>query len=940
MRRLPWVLIIALAFSTVATAADIAFYIGQWNTDGWYSEQQFTDVETIIAQTGHLFRDVQQFDDDQFEAFGAWVDENTDDGELDIIWLNGCLPSVLYPYPNLEVDGSRIEEWLDGGNMVINVGDWFAYVSYETGSREPTNGEAGAANILDLSSGIIQNAGGTQVTVTGEGEEYLPSLGSGIITTDRPVALGAVDAPWEVAAEFASNGTQADPVVIRNTETGGYLAIINQASGGPGGWIDDRGLTCAEFIGNWVNSVVGLADPALASDPMPEDEAVDVLRDVVLGWAPGDHAVTHDVYFGTVFDDVNTASRDDPMGVLVSQDQSETTYDPDGLLDFGVTYYWRIDEVNGAPDNTIFKGETWSFTAEPMGYPIESVIASTTGIPMAGAVLENTVNGAGLNELDQHSITSSDMWVGVADGDIPLQFQYEFDRVYKMHEMLVWNYNVQFELILGFGLKDVTVEYSLDGAEWMTLGDVVVAQGTASSDYAANTAVAFDGVAAKYVRITVNTGHGMMGQFGLSEVRFLYIPAHAREPEPADGATNVSVNPALAWRAGRDSISHDVYVGTDPDALVLDGTVDVASYALDALDLDTLVYWRVDENQEVESWEGNLWSFTTQAYLVVDDFESYTDDEGSRIYQTWVDGYGVPANGSTVGHLQSPFAEQTIVKSGKQSMPLFYDNAGTSMSEAELTLSADWSASSIQGLTLSFHGDADNTGGQLYVKINGTKISYDGPASNLTQAGWNLWTIDLATVGNVSNVTSLIIGIEGAGANGEVYIDDVRLYPKILAYYTLPDITGPDDTVQGVPNDGDWPDGEHPGLAVDNDVNTKYLHRKGGAMSTGIQVTPAAGSTVVTGLTLTTANDVPTRDPITFELSGSNAGIDGPYTLIAAGDIVDFAGETDWPRFTKNETLITFDNDVAYAHYQIVFPTLRGESQTLMQIAEIELIGE
>ena len=111
-------------------------------------------------------------------------------------------------------------------------------------------------------------------------------------------------------------------------------------------------------------------------------------------------------------------------------------------------------------------------------------------------------------------------------------------------------------------------------------------------------------------------------------------------------------------------------------------------------------------------------------------------------------------------------------------------------------------------------------------------------------------------------------------------------------------------------------------------------------MATGIQVTPAVGATVVTGLTLTTANDASDRDPITFELSGSNAGIGGPYELIAAGDIVDLAGEAEWPRFSKNETLITFDNDVAYAHYQILFPTLRGESETLMQIAEIELIGE
>ena len=99
------------------------------------------------------------------------------------------------------------------------------------------------------------------------------------------------------------------------------------------------------------------------------------------------------------------------------------------------------------------------------------------------------------------------------------------------------------------------------------------------------------------------------------------------------------------------------------------------------------------------------------------------------------------------------------------------------------------------------------------------------------------------------------------------------------------------------------------------------------------------GSTVVTGLALTTANDDYGRDPVAFELSGSNAGIDGPYQLIAAGEIIDFAQETIWPRFTKNATPITFENSVAYRYYQIVFPSLRADNDGLMQIAEVELLS-
>jgi hypothetical protein len=174
---------------------------------------------------------------------------------------------------------------------------------------------------------------------------------------------------------------------------------------------------------------------------------------------------------------------------------------------------------------------------------------------------------------------------------------------------------------------------------------------------------------------------------------------------------------------------------------------------------------------------------------------------------------------------------------------------------------------------------------------------------------------------------------------GEVrYLSGARAMDDILG----PDITGPGDVVQGVPNDGDWPSNEHPALAIDDvvrsgDASSKYLHRKGGSMPTGIQVEPAIGPTIVTGLTLTTANDDYGRDPITYELSGSNESIDGPYELIAAGDIVDFAQEELWPRYTMNATPITFDNKVAYKYYQIVFPTLRDPASPLMQIAEIEL---
>jgi hypothetical protein len=187
-------------------------------------------------------------------------------------------------------------------------------------------------------------------------------------------------------------------------------------------------------------------------------------------------------------------------------------------------------------------------------------------------------------------------------------------------------------------------------------------------------------------------------------------------------------------------------------------------------------------------------------------------------------------------------------------------------------------------------------------------------------------------------------GAHNLTADGEQILRNII---AALVPAKLSDITAPGDIVVGVPyqpetdwNDVGWPPNENPSLCIDNNSGTKYLHFAGDIQSTGVQITPLDGPSVVTGITLTTANDAPERDPITYELYGSNGTIDGPYELIADGNVVDFAGEAAWPRYTINATPITFDNDKSYAHYQLMFPTVRDpEAQNSMQIAEIELLG-
>ncbi len=529
---------------------------------------------------------------------------------------------------------------------------------------------------------------------------------------------------------------------------------------------------------------------SVSSGPKPAQGATDVPRDATMSWTPGKKAQMHDVYMGTVFADVNNADRSNSLNVLVSKDQDATTYEP-GLLEFGRTYYWRIDDVN-TTNAKVYKGETWSFTVEPFAYPLpgNKITASASSSQDADSGPEKTVDGSGLVN-GQHSVDTKTMWLSGEGDPGSAWIRYDFDRLYKLHEMLVWNYNGP-SILGGYGLQNTTIEYSENGETWTVVPDAnELAQAPGEDGYESNSTVALNGVAAKSVRITANSNWGgpMFTQYGLSEVRFLCVPVAAREPSPADGAAGVAPQALLSWRAGREAASHQVYLGTKADDLALIATVAEPRYEV-SVDLGRSYMWKVVEVNEAQvptSWSSDVWSFSTADYLVVDDFESYNDEEGkgTRIYETWIDGWTDTANGgSRVGYENAPFAEQMIVHGGKQSMPLLYDNTGgAAYSEAELPVaSEDWTRAGVTTLVLYFHGAPANTGGQLYLKINNTKVSFSGDAAAINRPAWTQWNVDLAALGtNLKEVTALSIGIEGQGASGTLYVDDIRLYASAPA---------------------------------------------------------------------------------------------------------------------------------------------------------------
>jgi hypothetical protein len=278
----------------------------------------------------------------------------------------------------------------------------------------------------------------------------------------------------------------------------------------------------------WGDGVVDEKDLMVLMERLmtPAQRAADVPCDAVLSWASPEFVDSHDVYFGTSFEDVNNATRDDPCGVLVSEGHAMMTFDPEGLLEFGRPYYWRVDSIDvviGSLEPMIYRGPVLKFTTEAFAYPITTNIVAKASSSQPGMGPGNTVNGSGLDTNDGHSTDGSTMWLST--NAKPHWIQFEFDKVYALHQLWVWNSNQLVEPILGFGAKTVKVEYSVDGITWTTLEAVPeFARASGEPGYKPNTTVSFGGVLAKHVKLSIDANWGPVAQTGLAEVRFFYIP--------------------------------------------------------------------------------------------------------------------------------------------------------------------------------------------------------------------------------------------------------------------------------------------------------------------------------------------------------------------------------------------------------------------------------
>ncbi len=516
-----------------------------------------------------------------------------------------------------------------------------------------------------------------------------------------------------------------------------------------------------------------------AYQPTPADGVKYVDTGLELSWATGLGAVMHTVYFGTNFNEINEA-----VGGTLGPD---TTYSP-GPLELDTTYYWRVDEFDGLVTH---KGDIWSFTTKPaiavtdpdllcwwtfdegMGQNVldwsgHGHDGKIYGDPQwvdgyhSGALLLDGIDDYVIHQLPEaqsydnftvalwvkadslgqgqymspfssHTPNSSGFQIDV-DGTNP-----GFYRTNRSGEAGLAFGRVTLQWIhLALVVEGTTLQYYYNGT-WVTnhtyeendvlFNEFMVGVSRNNTNY-------FDG-AIDDLRVYTKT---------LTEEEIQLVMRGdlqmAWNPSPENGSIpDIDGAIPLSWTRGDDASQHDVYLGTDRDAVkeadtsdtmgVYRGRQGATTYTPDDVEWGGgPYYWRIDEiNTDGTITQGRIWSFTVTDFILIEDFESYTDNDtnGEAIWQHWIDGFGIPTNGAQVGYLMPPYTEQTIVNGGYQSMPLMYDNtAGVANSEAvlALTIPRDWTKHNISDLSLWFIGYPASVGSLV-----------EAPASTYTMTG-------------------------------------------------------------------------------------------------------------------------------------------------------------------------------------------------------------
>ncbi|UCF17589.1 MAG: hypothetical protein JSW59_09035, partial [Phycisphaerales bacterium] len=396
-KKLIFLTFLAVFFVLGQGQARGAYFAAYWDAD-YPSEWTTEDEVSTAVRDGLVDAGYDVLDAAQLKTF---MDARIADGAASVVVL--CKDNAPDTVVETNTADCTLRKYLDAGGRVVMYADIPFWNQGNAGNIQTNWGQSGANGILGFSaspnSGNATWDAGDTVTIT---DEVLEWGLTGTWSSIRPANPDDVDV---VLATDNDGGASAWVKFFADDETGRFIYL----------W--DYNMTSSSSLN--IDDIIAVAGYALGGGgnpfarlPDPQDGSLLEQTWGTLSWKAGYYAVSHDLYMGTNFEDVNDGTADTFIGNLPTTTQiiGFTGFPfPDGLVP-GTTYHWRVDEVNDANAASPWKGDVWSFSVPPRtGYRpipadgakfVETDDVALSWTPGFGARLHHVYFGESFDEVD------------------------------------------------------------------------------------------------------------------------------------------------------------------------------------------------------------------------------------------------------------------------------------------------------------------------------------------------------------------------------------------------------------------------------------------------------------------------------------------------------------------------------------------------------------